>query len=124
MPDVEPEYRWLGEQVRRHRRERGLSQQRVADDSGLTRSTLANIETGNQRVAFHQFLALARALDMNPADLLPRSTHGTLPVDEQLRELGVPDGAARAVARAVGAVTRDADRPDHDEGPTGDATSP
>ncbi len=116
MSDVEPEYRQLGEALRRLRRERDRSQQWVADECGMSRSALANIEAGQQRVAFHQFLALARALRIDPADLLPTDPPDDRPVDEQLVHLGVPEQAARAVARVVGTVTDHADRTDSDKG--------
>ncbi len=116
VPDVEPVYRQLGEALRRFRRERDLSQQRVAAECGMSRSALANIEAGQQRVAFHQFLALARALRVDAADLLPSCASDDGPVDEQLVRLGVPKQAARAVARVVGTVTGHADGTDGDEG--------
>ena len=37
----------------------------------MSRSGLANIEAGHQRVAFHQFLALARRASHEPGELLP-----------------------------------------------------
>lgn len=111
MPQVEPEYRILGDGVRRLRRERGMSQERLANEIDLSRSALANIEAGHQRVAFHQYLALAKALRVNPAELLPQQQHyDDLPLDEQLAGLGVPESAARAVARAVRTVMDDASR--------------
>lgn len=107
MADIEPEYHMLGSALRRLRRERGLSQERVAVECNMSRSALANIEAGQQRVAFHQFLALARALNVPPGDLLPQESPHGHPVDEHLLSLGVPELAARAVAKIVGEVTND-----------------
>jgi transcriptional regulator with XRE-family HTH domain len=50
-----------------------MSQQEVAGRAGLTRSSVANIETGRQAVLLHHFVALARALDCSPDILLPAS---------------------------------------------------
>ncbi len=114
VPRVEPEYRTLGETVRRLRRERDMSQERLAADIGLSRSALANMEAGQQRIAFHHFLSLARALRVDPAQMLPQpAPDDELPVDEQLVGLGVPEPAAQAVARAVRTVINDATRPPH-----------
>lgn len=89
-----------------------MSQEQLAADIGLSRSALANIEAGHQRVAFHQFLALAKALHIDPVRLLPQQdAQDERPVDEQLVGLGVPEPAARAVARAVRKVMNDATRP-------------
>lgn len=109
MPNVEPEYVALGEAVRALRRERGLSQQEIAEQCGMSRSAFANIESGHQRVAFHQFLAMARALGVEPRELLPASTRDDHPADEHMLSLGAPEHVARAVARAVKEVTADAD---------------
>ena len=55
---VEVVYRRLGEWVKDRRRATGLRQQEVADRMGLTRASIANIETGRQRVLMHDALAL------------------------------------------------------------------
>lgn len=68
-------YQGLAIRVRDHRAGLGLSQQHMADVAGLTRSTVASIETGRQSVSIHHLYALARALGVMPGDLLP-------PVDE------------------------------------------
>lgn len=104
--------------MRRLRRERGLSQLRVAKDCDMSRSALANIEAGHQRVAFHQFLALARALRTDPSELLPRQVPTDHPVDEQLIRLGVPERAAKAIAKVVGKVTENAESPSDDQSGT------
>jgi transcriptional regulator with XRE-family HTH domain len=118
VQEVEPEYRELGATVRRLRRERGLSQQRVAKDCDMSRSALANIEAGHQRVAFHQFLALARALRTDPRELLPQQPPADHPVDEQLIRLGVPERAAKAIAKVVGKVTENAESTSDDQSGT------
>ena len=64
-------YGALAVRVRDRRAKLQMSQQQVADISGLTRSSVASIETGRQSVALHHVYALARALDVPPQDLLP-----------------------------------------------------
>ena len=64
-------YGALANRVRDRRLKREMSQQQVAEVSGLTRSSVASIETGRQSVALHHVYALARALDVCPQDLLP-----------------------------------------------------
>lgn len=71
-------YREFGERIRGARRLAGLSQGELALRVGLTRSVLANIEIGRQTVALHNLSAFARALGVNPMDLLPDPpTHST-----------------------------------------------
>lgn len=48
-------------------------------DGALSRSSIANIENGRQRIAIHHVYHLARALELEPTDLLPPSSD--LPTD-------------------------------------------
>jgi transcriptional regulator with XRE-family HTH domain len=73
---VESVYVRFGHDLQRLRRQRKLSQgdlARLVDPSGdrLSRSSVANIENAKQRVALHLFLAFAKALKVDPKDLLP-----------------------------------------------------
>lgn len=103
VPELEPEYRQIGETLRRLRRERELSQESLAATCRMSRSALANIESGQQRLAVHQLLQFARALRVDPVALLPARAEGSnmKPVDEELVQKGVPEEAARAVAKAM-----------------------
>lgn len=79
MPSPAPDlrnsalYRALGERVARRRTELNLTQRELADetDGRLTRSAIANIESGRQRVAVHHLFDLADALKAPPSSLLP-----------------------------------------------------
>ncbi|WP_163512222.1 helix-turn-helix domain-containing protein [Fodinicola acaciae] len=115
MPKIESEYRWLGATIRRLRLDQALSQERLAAETDMSRSALANVEAGQQRVAFHLVLALARALHVDPVELLPPAPSEDLSVDEHLRRLGVPTDTARAVAKVVNGVADDHNDEDDDE---------
>lgn len=52
----------LGRAVARRRKELALTQADVAKQIGLTRASLANIETGRQKVLLHQVYRLVHAL--------------------------------------------------------------
>lgn len=72
-------YRHIGAVVRQGRRKfkPRLTQEVLAQRVGISRASLANIETGRQNVLVHQLYALAAALDLAPADfLLPASDSG------------------------------------------------
>lgn len=87
-------YRLLGQNVAHLRNKRGLTQAEIAAQIGLTRASLANIETGRQKVLMHHVFRLANALncdsvlDLVPAsfefsdDVPPITTHGS-PLSEQ-----------------------------------------
>lgn len=66
-------YERLGRAIRHARDARGLTQGDAAARAGLKRTTLTNIEKGEQTVAVHQLLGLAKALGADPAELLARA---------------------------------------------------
>src|ERR1700733_7978016 len=66
-------YETFGAQVRERRTAMGLTQLELAARIKLTRGSVANIEAGRQSVLLHQFLDIANALVMNPAQLLPEA---------------------------------------------------
>lgn len=89
MPSPAPDtrnialYRAIGERVARRRTELNLTQRQLAEetDGRLTRSAIANIESGRQRVAVHHLFDLADALKASPSTLLPEPS--TIPAPPQ-----------------------------------------
>ena len=64
-------YDELGILIRSRRKKLLLTQHDLAARIGISRASLANIETGRQKVLVHQLYSLAMALDLAPSDLLP-----------------------------------------------------
>jgi len=64
-------YKAFGRQLREAREGTGLTQGQLAEAVGLSRTSITNIEAGNQPVALHILFALSRAVDKDPRDLLP-----------------------------------------------------
>ncbi len=56
--------------LRRFRKEAGLTQQQVAARLGVPQSFVAKYERGERRLDVLEFVAVARALEMEPRDLL------------------------------------------------------
>lgn len=63
-------YASVGFRITRLRRNRGLRQQDLATAVRLTRSSIANAESGRQRLPLHVYFAIAEALGVEPADIL------------------------------------------------------
>lgn len=65
-------YRHIGEVVRTRRKklQPPLTQENLAQLVGISRASLANIETGRQNVLVHQLYLLAKALQLDPDDFL------------------------------------------------------
>ncbi len=49
-----------------------MTQKTLADEIGMSRASVANIEAGRQRIVLHQAIEIAQALDLpSVAELLP-----------------------------------------------------
>ena len=68
-------YRMLGQFIKSARVRQHLTQEELAAQVGLTRTSVNNIEHGRQRIQIHTLYAFADALRMRPAALLPRAPH-------------------------------------------------
>lgn len=75
-------YASVGSNVREKRTASGVSQSMLADRIGFTRSSVANLEAGRQRIALHLFVQIEQALNCEPGELLPPRV--TSPADSDL----------------------------------------
>lgn len=66
-------YFQFGKNVKFYRCRKNLTQQQLSALTQLARSSIANIELGRQKILLHQLFDLAKALDVEPFDLLPKS---------------------------------------------------
>ena len=60
----------LCETIKRQRRAMGLTQAELARKLGKSQSFIAKVELGERRLDVHEFVAYARALDLDPLELL------------------------------------------------------
>ncbi len=61
----------FGRKLRDLRRKRNLTQLQMGESVGLSRVTIANIESGKQNVQLHQIFSFARALDVAVELMIP-----------------------------------------------------
>lgn len=105
-------YIQFGAAVRRARTDYGLSQDALASRVSLTRSSIANLESGRQRPPLHLLIDLARALHVSPSELLPPTDPDTVShpdidlsgVEDKLEKES--DDAKRLVRSMLRAATR------------------
>jgi transcriptional regulator with XRE-family HTH domain len=64
-------YAKVGAAIRSKRDELGMTQASLAHRTGLSRTSITNIEKGGQSILLHQLVDLARALRADPKDFLP-----------------------------------------------------
>jgi transcriptional regulator with XRE-family HTH domain len=85
MAPMEEVYTRFGRQVRTVRKERGLTQSELARRVRLGRTSVANIESGQQRVYLHTLTEMAAVLEVSPTELLPE---GPIEIEEIAAQLG------------------------------------
>jgi transcriptional regulator with XRE-family HTH domain len=61
---------YIGEKLREVRTRRLLTQDELAEKAGVSQSTIANIERDNAEPQFRTIRKLAKALDIEPTELL------------------------------------------------------
>lgn len=59
----------FGKNIRRIRRDLGLSQEELAERCGIHRTYIGGVERGERNVAFLNILRIARALQVSPCQL-------------------------------------------------------
>ena len=85
-------YRDVGGRVRSARMAANLTQDGLAAQVEMTRSSIANLEAGRQRIPLHTFVLIAEVLKVAPTELLPTRSIADLVddffnVDQQLSEV-------------------------------------
>jgi transcriptional regulator with XRE-family HTH domain len=104
----EPIYKTIGTIIRRRRRRLEWPQKLLAARLGISRATLANIETGRQRILVHHLYAFAEVLQMKPNDFLPAGASADAAQDWSL--LPIPDDLnlrqKEQIARMIGPVRK------------------
>jgi transcriptional regulator with XRE-family HTH domain len=74
---IEPFYKDLGVRIQQLRSAKKLSQEQLAQrlDPAMTRASIANIETGKQRVLAHTLVQIAAVLEVEIADVFPAASN-------------------------------------------------
>jgi transcriptional regulator with XRE-family HTH domain len=83
---MESIYLDFGRRLRKARRQAKLTQEALGKRVGLSRTSITNIEQGNQHVGLHLFYELAKAVGVRPVDLLP-DEHVTAAVGPSLDDV-------------------------------------
>lgn len=64
-------YREIGDSINRLRTAKGLSQEKLADILGVTRTSIIHIEKGRQKAPLDKLYFIAEILDVDIFELLP-----------------------------------------------------
>jgi transcriptional regulator with XRE-family HTH domain len=78
---ISPATKTLGQRVRARRQELGLSQEALADQTGVHWTFLGQVERGQRNINLHNLLKVAAGLEIDPAELV----RGLLPPAEKVK---------------------------------------
>ena len=82
-----------------------MNQAEIAQAIGLTRASIANIETGRQRIPLHHLYSLARALKVDVYALLPTAVGAPMVADREIQSsIELSAREQDNVARVVGSI--------------------
>ncbi|MCI0393111.1 MAG: helix-turn-helix domain-containing protein [Acidobacteria bacterium] len=113
MNAVEPFYVELGHLIEDVRTKRKLSKAALGRrlQPELSRASIANIESGKQRVLVHTLIEIANALDVELSELIParkqkkKTSQGKLvPIEEivdTLRDEGIPRNTIKEIRETI-----------------------
>jgi len=103
------DYVAIGQRIRKFRLERGLTQERLSEMSGLTPAHFSHIETGNTKVSLPSLLKIAQSLDVTLDDLVCDNLSHTKHVS--MKEMdSILSGCSDAEARSLVTVAEAAKR--------------
>lgn len=105
MEDQDWLYGEIGRRIREARRRASLTQVELAQRAGLARTSITNIEMGNQQPTVHALWRIAEALRTPPCDLLPEWT-GRFADKDSLLPDDVPMATRAALLRIDAKQTR------------------
>lgn len=72
-------YATFGQMLAKARRRQHVSQEMLAEELGLSRTSITNMEKGRQPVQLHTVYTIARFLSTDLKELLPSPIHATQP---------------------------------------------
>jgi transcriptional regulator with XRE-family HTH domain len=99
-------YKLVGAKVRSARITAGLSQALLAEQVGLTRSSVANLEAARQRTSLYHFILISRALGAAVNELLPDNPNSIQPQFTSSLQNELADSPETAQDFVRGAVAR------------------
>jgi transcriptional regulator with XRE-family HTH domain len=77
-------YQMLGKRIRDERKKADFTQLKLAERVNLTRTSITNIEKGQQKIQVYTLYAIAKALNIPVRNLLPEIELGEKTFEEQL----------------------------------------
>ena len=97
-PDLRQFYKYLGSRIKQLRQAR-LSQEQLAREAGLSRTSIVNIECGRQKLLVHNLFEIAKALNVTPSELISPLEPKNLPAIDLTTAGNDADWIQRSLSR-------------------------
>ena len=81
------DYFKIGQKIRKYRKAKGLSQEKLAETVGISVTHMSHIETGNTKLSLPVFVDLANALEVQTDDLLIEEHHKRTLTEKEIESL-------------------------------------
>lgn len=105
--DLDPYAAVVGKRIKELRGDRSLTQSELATRAGLQLTTIFSVESGLQYLTLKTLIGIARGLDVEPADLLPRTRQEP---DQRVIRSRQPEGEAGRRLEDLDTVLAEIDR--------------
>jgi transcriptional regulator with XRE-family HTH domain len=99
-------YAAVGQKISQIRQGKEITQEALAAEISVTRTSIVNIERGKQQILLHTLIRIAKALNVDPHELLPEQVPTEQSVLEVINTL-VPDPKGRSWMERVVKSTKE-----------------
>lgn len=93
-------YEWIGSSITSKRKELGLTQAELANKTGMSRTSIVNIENGKQYPPLHLLWEISYALETKPSEILPQNSVSLFDneIDNSLRKVALSKAKKSEIA--------------------------
>lgn len=94
-------YKIVGQRIRQERNELGMTQAQLAKRIGVSRTSIANMEAGNQNFALDALYRLAKHLQVTPYSMLPTLGEVDESDKDSLEQYGLDEEEKSLILNAI-----------------------
>ena len=99
--DASTIYRIVGQRIKQERNRLGITQAQLSKEVEVSRTSIANMEAGNQNFALDVLYRLAKHLQVTPESLLPTLEEVGEPGKDLLEQYGLDEEEKSLILNAI-----------------------
>src|SRR5260221_14387059 len=86
--DEDALFKYVGDKIRAYRLEHEITQNQLANEIGVTRASISNVEAGMQKLPLQLLYRICAVLDVEIVNLLPHVSEIIKSADDNTMEIG------------------------------------